>query len=1050
MNLTRVLPLGLIAAFSLRAQPAPTFTDVTVHDPSVVKDGATYWVFGSHMAAAYSTDLMHWTQVGSSPTSSPLINNGTPQIEFAEGLTYASASTFWAPDVAKLSDGNFYYYYCMCQGSSPQSALGLAVSSAIGGPYVNDGLLLKSLGTSPTVTPYNANTMPNVVDPNVFYDKEGRLWMMYGSYSGGIFILELENDPASANFGRPKSAGSYGKKITGGNHARIEGSYVVYSPQTSFYYLFLSFGGLGAEDGTYNMRVFRSANPDGPYVDASGFDITTLTGAITDDSLISPYGVKLLGNIQFLTAPGDRTTTSSGYVCPGHNSAFFDSAADKYFLFFHTRFPSTTNPPNQGHQVRVHQLYLNADGWFVVAPHRYAGETLAATDRAGLLGDFKVVVQSKAMPKTTVSGGTATIPMNTSAVVTFHHDGSITGAHTGTWALSGAHDATIILGGVSYRGVYSTQWDNDNQAWVPCFSALSTGATAGAAGVSLLGSKVSAAPVAPAIARQPSNLTAAVGGTVVFDPGVTGTFAPDVQWYKDGVPLAGANAGTLTLSNLSAANAGNYHFTAINAAGSVTSATATLLVGNGGELAAQTVVSGHDVSLVTHTAGPIQWQVSSDGGTTWRDVANTAPYSGATTDTLTITNAGSSLNNYRYRAVSGPAGSTVAGNSVTLTVAAAVFSSPVSLAFDSGGNLFVSDNTAHTIHKVTTANVATPFAGSSGAQGSADGSGTAATFRQPTGIAIDAANNLYVADTGNSTLRKITAAGAVTTLAGSPSNSGSTDGSGAASRFASPVDLAVKTDGSVYVADTGNHTVRSVTSAGTVATLAGTAGASGSADGPGAAARFNAPKGLGIDTGGTLYVADTTNNTVRAVTTGGGATTTHAGIYGIAGSADGAAGTATFSGPTGMVIATNGDIYIADTQNNTIRKIAASGAVSTVAGLPGVAGLKDGTGADAWFNQPRDVALDGAGNLYVADTGNATLRKVALTSGLVTTLNISIGGSTGGGGSGGGSTGGGGTGGGSTGGGSSGGGSAGGGGALGPCFVGLLLLLGSLRRAVRR
>lgn len=202
MTISRFTPLrsglGLLlgTVLFLHAQPTsvtPTFTNVTVHDPSVVKDGSTYYVFGSHMAAASTTDLMNWTQITSSTTSSPLVNNQNPQTEFAAVLAYATTTDFWAPDAIKLADGNYYYYYCACQGSSPLSALGLAKASAITGPYVNVTTLLKSAGASPTVSPYNVNTMPNVVDPSVFYDNTGKLWMVYGSFSGGIFILELDN-----------------------------------------------------------------------------------------------------------------------------------------------------------------------------------------------------------------------------------------------------------------------------------------------------------------------------------------------------------------------------------------------------------------------------------------------------------------------------------------------------------------------------------------------------------------------------------------------------------------------------------------------------------------------------------------------------------------------------------------------------------------------------------------------------------------------------------------------------------------------------------------
>jgi sugar lactone lactonase YvrE len=247
-------------------------------------------------------------------------------------------------------------------------------------------------------------------------------------------------------------------------------------------------------------------------------------------------------------------------------------------------------------------------------------------------------------------------------------------------------------------------------------------------------------------------------------------------------------------------------------------------------------------------------------------------------------------------------------------------------------------------------------------------------------------------------VRKITSAGVVTTVAGSSGNSGSTDATGTAARFSAPSDLTVNSTGVIYVADTGNHTVRQIDSAGAVTTRAGTAGASGITDATGAAARFNGPAGIAVHSTGDLYVADTVNNTLRKVTSGN-VVTTLAGTYGVTGSTDATGVNALFSGLTGSATDSTGNIYVADTQNSTIRKITPAGVVSTIAGLPGIAGLKDGAGTDAWFNKPRDVAIDSNGNLYVADTGNAALRKIT-PAGVVTTLSVTAVSSPGGGGGG--------------------------------------------------
>ena len=200
------------------------------------------------------------------------------------------------------------------------------------------------------------------------------------------------------------------------------------------------------------------------------------------------------------------------------------------------------------------------------------------------------------------------------------------------------------------------------------------------------------------------------------------------------------------------------------------------------------------------------------------------------------------------------------------TGSAARFNSPFSIAVDTAGNLFVADGGNHTIRKVTSAGVVTTLAGSAGSSGSTDGTGSAARFNSPEGIAVDTAGNVFVADTFNSTIRKVTSAGVVTTLAGTAGSTGSTDGTGSAARFKFPLDITVDTAGNVFVVDTENHTIRKITSAGVVTTIAGSAGNSGSTDGVGSAARFGSPKGIAVDTAGNLFVADQANHTIRSST----------------------------------------------------------------------------------------------------------------------------------------------------------------------------------------
>ncbi|MBY0242430.1 MAG: glycoside hydrolase family 43 protein [Burkholderiaceae bacterium] len=458
------------------SQAALAFANVSVHDPSVINANGTFYVFGSHLAAAKTTDWMNWSKIADGANAAnPLFNDVTK--ELAETFAWAQTTTLWAPDVVQLADGKFYMYYNACKGDSPRSALGVAVADKIEGPYVNKGILLKS-GMWGEIsedgkTVYDATKQPNVVDPQVFKDKAGKLWMIYGSYSGGIFVLEM--DEAT---GKQKPGQGYGKHLLGGNHARIEGAYVLYHPQTDYYYLFTSWGGLDA-NGAYNIRVARSRSADGPYVDAKGVDMATVKAnpalPLFDDASIAPHGQKLMGNHRFELAAGE-TGTALGYVSPGHNSAYYDKNTKQSFLVFHTRFPGM----GEAHEVRVHELFINDEGWPVASPLRYAplSKSLplqtAAVTAADAAGSYKLINHGKDISAT----------IKTSQNIKLGADGTVSGAVTGKWTHKGNNNVTITLdAGGAFSGVLSRQWNTNASAFVVTFTAQSVD------GVSLWGAR---------------------------------------------------------------------------------------------------------------------------------------------------------------------------------------------------------------------------------------------------------------------------------------------------------------------------------------------------------------------------------------------------------------------------------------------------------------------------------------------------------------------------------------------------------------------------------
>lgn len=311
------------------------------------------------------------------------------------------------------------------------------------------------------------------------------------------------------------------------------------------------------------------------------------------------------------------------------------------------------------------------------------------------------------------------------------------------------------------------------------------------------------------------------------------------------------------------------------------------------------------------------------------------------------------------------------------------FQFPTRPAVNAAGNVFVADTLNHTIRKITAAAVVSTLAGLAGTPGSNDGSGNAARFSYPRAVAVDATGNVYVADSGNSTIRKITSGGTVATLAGLPGTTGSQDGFGSEGFFTDPTAITVDAAGNVYVADSYLHTIRKITAAGLVTTLAGSSGNSGSTDGTGNLARFNTPTGLAADAGDNIYVADTGNNTIRKITPLG-VVSTLAGRASV-GSVDASGNAAAFGGVDGMAVDAADNVYVSDSGNHTIRKISPLGMVSTLAGQSGIAGQSDGKGSEARFDRPESPAVDSAGNVYVPDAWNHTIRKIT-PDGMVSTL----------------------------------------------------------------
>jgi len=390
-----------------------------------------------------------------------------------------------------MPNGKFYHYYSMT-ASWKCSAIGVAIADTVDGNYITQGLFVRSAEAGNNLAPngtttWNMNSHPNCIDPQAFFDKDGQnFYVVYGSWSGGIFIYEID-----VNTGLPKTnstmnaeSNGYGRKLIANQHSAIEAPYILYSPDSDYYYLFVSFGNLASDYGTsnqggYNMRIFRSRNAYGPYEDAtnSGNALTSsnLNPTPSNGRYFNNYGVKIVGSYQFADVAGENSKTNNigrdGFIRPGHNSAYYDSATGKYFLIHHTRFVNR----GEGHQVRVREMFVNEDGWLVAAPFRYDDGTVRTFNAKQLSRDWKILSHGRDNDVVLSGNNFSSTMVHTSENYVFNQDGTITGAGTGTWELKAdKKTAHITLGGKLYKGVFLRCYDEYHSVWVYAFTAMSS------------------------------------------------------------------------------------------------------------------------------------------------------------------------------------------------------------------------------------------------------------------------------------------------------------------------------------------------------------------------------------------------------------------------------------------------------------------------------------------------------------------------------------------------------------------------------------------------
>lgn len=403
---------------------------VCVHDPSILQVDDTYYIYGSHLSAAKSTDLRRWSYLIDSnfmsstgytmdnPTYKKILGSKDGALRFTgnDGSIIEPDHSspdrirIWAPDVKYSEKAGVYYMYFCTTSSYYQSTVCYATADKPEGPFKWKGNLIysgfsennyketnvldfvdesyvkeKYLSAGGT---YDNKTYPNAIDPTIFWDKDGRMWMVYGSWSGGIFLLEIDEStgkviPPETDGSNPDIDPYYGKRLIGGGHTSIEAPYILYDKDSDYYYLYISNGSLVREGG-YQIRVYRSKTADGDYVDMNGKTPKLGSG--------NPayFGLKMTGNYRL---PG----LNEAYMATGHNSAFI-STDNKKYIVEHTRFENR----GEYHEPRVHQYFLNEEGWPCMLPYATDGETISEQgyEKSKVVGEYYVVNQGSKIDAT--------------------------------------------------------------------------------------------------------------------------------------------------------------------------------------------------------------------------------------------------------------------------------------------------------------------------------------------------------------------------------------------------------------------------------------------------------------------------------------------------------------------------------------------------------------------------------------------------------------------------------------------------------------------------
>lgn len=500
MKLRKMLAAFLSGCMLLAAMPISSASAagdrVSVHDPSIIKAEGTYYVFGSHIEAAKSSDLRNWKSFANGYASTNNVEFGNLSQNLKKAFDWAGEDledceggfAVWAPDVVWNPDyinsdgsrGAYLMYFCT-SSTYMRSVIAYAAAKNIEGPYTFVDTLIysgftnnDSYATSATKRVnrkytstnidelmasgevefnsgwfrndgYNNQLYPNAIDPTIYYDTDGKMYMCYGSWSGGIFTLEI--DPATGRCIHPKTGQTsdgrmidsyFGTKISGGYGKSGEGPFIEYNSDTGYYYLWVTYGGLFSTGG-YNMRVFRSKSPTGPFTDPAGRQ-----AVLPSNPDLDSVGLKVMGNYKF-------SCLKTAYMACGHNSVLRDDDGN-WYLFYHARFDDNS----EYHEVRVHSMYFNEDGWPVVAPFEYSGDVISSSgyDESDIIGDYEFINHGNATDGKII--GYSNITLNA--------DHTISGAASGSWSQApDCSAASITIGNQTYSGYFLAALDESGK-----------------------------------------------------------------------------------------------------------------------------------------------------------------------------------------------------------------------------------------------------------------------------------------------------------------------------------------------------------------------------------------------------------------------------------------------------------------------------------------------------------------------------------------------------------------------------------------------------------